>query len=127
PTTLAVRWDPVQASGDVRYRLQYRPRRRSPDQTWYETWTRFTDKTLYHLEANTDYEMRIRSENALTESDYSEIQVFRTLREEADAFVCRDDIPPPPLPEESLPVFPLSINDTIHAGGYDVVVRDVFR
>src|SRR5690606_32407816 len=68
-----------------------------------------------------------RSENALTESDYSEIQVFRTLREEADAFVCRDDIPPPPLPEESLPVFPLSINDTIHAGGYDVVVRDVFR
>lgn len=127
PTTLAIQWDPVKTNDDVRYRLQYRPRRRSDNREWYETWTRFTDKTLYHLQTYTEYEMRIRSENALQESAYSDIRIFRTLPADSVGFVCRDDLEPPPAPENSLPVFPLSINDTLHAGGYDVVVRDVMR
>ncbi len=127
PTTLAIQWDKTAAEGEVRYRLKYRPRRRSENHEWYETWTRFTDKTLYHLEANTEYEMKIRSENSLQESEYSEVEIFKTLREEAGVFVCREDVEPPPLPASNVPVFRLSINDTIHAGGYDVLVRDVMK
>lgn len=128
PTTLAIKWDPLKDSDpQLRYRLQYRPRLRRENHEWYETWTRFTDKTLYNLQTNTEYEMRIRSENALQDSEYSGIQVFTTLREEQATFACRDNAPPPPVPASTLPVFPLSVNDTIHAGGYDVLVRDVMR
>lgn len=127
PTTLAIQWNRVKTDGDVRYRLQYRPARRSENREWYETWTRYTDKTLYHLQSNTEYEMRIRSENAVQESPYSATQVFKTLREEPAGFICRDNIEPPPLPDDTAPVFSLAINDTIRAGGYDVVVRDVLR
>ncbi|MDQ2657927.1 MAG: fibronectin type III domain-containing protein [Bacteroidota bacterium] len=128
PTTLAIQWDGIPgADGEIRYRLQYRQRRRTESHEWYEAWTRFTERTFYHLQPGTEYEMKIRSENALQESEYSEIRVFKTLREEADVFVCRDDIDPPPLPESNVPLFHLSINDTIHAGGYDVLVRDVMK
>ena len=128
PTTLAIKWDPLKDSDpQLRYRLQYRPRLRRENHEWYETWTRFTDKTLYNLQTNTEYEMRIRSENGLQDSEYSGIQVFTTLREEQATFACRDNAPPPPVPASTLPVFPLSVNDTIHAGGYDVLVRDVMR
>ncbi len=128
PTTLAVQWDGIgKSEGEIRYRLQYRQRRRTENHEWYETWTRFTERTFYHLQPNTEYEMKIRSENALQESEYSEIRVFKTLREEAGVFVCRDDIAPPPLPENTVPLFQLSINDTLHAGDYDVLVRDVIK
>lgn len=128
PTTLAVQWDAVRRDdGEVRYRLQYRPRLRRENHEWYETWTRFTDKTIYNLQSNTDYEMRIRTENALQESEYSDTQIFKTLRDDPGAFVCKDNVSPPPLPPNSQPVFPLSVNDTIHAGGYSVLVRDVMK
>ena len=127
PTTLAIQWDAVKRDdGEIRYRLQYRPRLRRENHEWYETWTRFTEKTLYNLQSNTEYEMRIRSENALQESEYSEIREFKTLREEIETFVCRD-VPPPPEPDNTIPVFPLSVNDTIHAGGYNIIVRDVIK
>lgn len=127
PTTLAINWDPVAPEGEVRYRLQYRPRRRVEGHIWYETWTRFTEKTLYDLQANTEYEMRIRSENAVQQSEYSESRVFKTLHEPRDQFSCRDDPVRPPAPDDSTPLFPLAVNDTIRAGGYDVLVRDVLR
>ena len=128
PTTLAIQWDPiVQKVGETRYRLQYRPRRRTEVHEWYETWTRFTDKTLYNLQLNTEYEMRVRSENDKQESEYSPIRIFKTLREEPFEFVCREDVEPPLLPETTAPLFPLSVNDTIHAGGYSVIVRDVIK
>lgn len=128
PTTLAIQWDPVRHfDGEIRYRLQYRPRLRRENHEWYETWTRFTDKTLYHLESNTEYEMRIRSENALQESEYSTAQVFKTLAADASVFVCRETTSALPLPDNTFPVFPLSINDTIRAGGYNVLVRDVMK
>lgn len=128
PTTLAISWDPVKGGNpeEIKYRLTYRPRRRVPDHQWYETRTKFTDKTLYHLQPDTEYEMKVRAETPLQESEYTETRVFRTQPEETVAFVCRD-VPPPPLPDNSLPVFPLMVNDTIHAGGYKVLVRDVMQ
>ena len=126
PTTLAIQWNPIKAaSEEVKYRLQYRPRKRREDHRWYETRTKFTDKTLYDLEPNTEYEMKVRTETSSQESEYSPIEIFKTLRPEEEQFVCGDNIQPPPLPANTLPVFPLSVNDTIHAGGYDVVVRNV--
>lgn len=128
PTTLSVRWDPVFVEGeDVRYRLQYRTRLRREDHQWYETSTQFTERTLYHLQSNTDYEMRIRTELATQESEYSAIRVFKTLPPQKDGFVCADPVTPPPPPAITLPVFPLSTNDTLHAGGYDILVRDVME
>lgn len=128
PTTLAIRWDPVRdPTEEIKYRLQYRPRRRSEPHDWYETRTQFTEKTLYQLQSNTEYEMRVRAEKTAQESEYSAIRVFKTLPPEIDAFVCKDNVEPPPLPEDSFPVFPLSINDTLHAGGYEVLVRDVIQ
>ena len=128
PTTLSMRWDPVVVEGEeVRYRLQYRARQRREDQQWYETTTQFTEKTLYHLQSNTDYEMRIRTELAAQESEYSDIRVFKTLPPEKDGFVCLDPITPPPPPANTLPVFPLRTNDTLRAGGYDILVRNVME
>lgn len=124
PTTLAIRWTAVDFPQPVRYRLQYRPRHNRTQLTWYEHWTRFTDKTIYHLSSNTEYEVRLRTENDLQESEYGPIQIYKTLPPEAEPFVCRD-VPPPPPPHDSPPVFPLAVNDTIHAGGYQVLVRDV--
>ena len=128
PTTLAIKWNAVSVPNqEVKYRLQWRPRRRSDDQQWYETRTKFTDKTLYHLAPSTEYEMKVRTETPLQESDYSEIQIFKTLPPDEQAFICKTDIAPPPLPANNDPVFPLRVNDTIHAGGYDVLVRDVMN
>ncbi|MEX2232451.1 MAG: fibronectin type III domain-containing protein [Cyclobacteriaceae bacterium] len=127
PTTLAIRWDRVTVvNEDVKYRLQYRPRQRSENHDWYETRTMFTEKTLYHLQTNTEYELRVRTETDGQESDYTEIEIFKTLPPEEEVFVCKD-VAPPDIPENTLPVFPLSINDTIKAGGYDVLVRDVME
>lgn len=128
PTTLSLRWDPVRISGpeEIKYRLSYRPRRRVPDHRWYETRTKFTEKTLYDLQPNTEYEFRVRAETDIRESEYTEVLVFKTLREAEPEFVCRETEPPPP-PADNLPVFPLSVNDTLRAGGYDVLVRDVVQ
>lgn len=128
PTTLSMRWQPVVVPGEeVKYRLQYRPLGRREGQQWYETRTKFTEKTLYHLQSDTEYEMRVRSEMPYQESAYTPIRVFRTLPATEEAFVCTDVITPPPPPANSLPVFPLGINDTLHAGGYDILVRDVME
>ncbi|MEX1238494.1 MAG: fibronectin type III domain-containing protein [Cyclobacteriaceae bacterium] len=128
PTTLAIRWGAVKVADaeEVRYRLTYRLRERTPGHRWYETRTKFTDKTLYDLQPDMEYEFKVRTETEVQESEYSETRVFKTLREEKEAFVCRD-VEPPPLPDNTLPVFPLNINDTIRAGGYDVLVRDVME
>lgn len=129
PRTLAIQWDKIWTDDaeELKYRLAYRPRRRVPDHQWYETRTKFTEKTLYDLEPNTEYEVKVRTENSVQESEYTETLIFRTLAEEAEAFVCKDDIAPPPAPANTDPVFPLSVNDTIHAGGYAVLVRDVMK
>jgi hypothetical protein len=128
PTTLAIRWDAVRhVDEEVRYRLQYRPRRRTSNDSreWYETRTKFTDKTLYDLEPATEYEVKVRTELISQQSEFTETAIFKTLKEEPAGFVCSDGAAPPPAPADTKPVFPLSINDTIHAGGYDVLVRDV--
>jgi hypothetical protein len=128
PTTLAIRWDAVRhVDEEVRYRLQYRPRRRTSDDSreWYETRTKFTDKTLYDLQPATEYEVQVRTELISQQSEFTETAIFKTLKEEPAGFVCSDGAAPPPAPADTKPVFPLSINDTIHAGGYDVLVRDV--
>lgn len=128
PTTLSVRWDPVRDDNEgVKYRLQYRPRLKRENHEWYETRTQFTEKTLYQLESDTDYEMRVRTEKIAQESEYTETMVFRTLRPEKEEFVCKDPVTPPPLPANTHPVFPLSVNDTLHAGGFSVLVRDVLE
>ena len=128
PTTLSVRWDPVRHdSEEIKYRLQYRPRLRRENHEWYETRTQFTEKTLYQLQADTDYEMRVRAERITQESAYTETMVFRTLRPEKEEFVCKDPVTPPPSPANTHPVFPLSVNDTLHAGGFSVLVRDVLE
>lgn len=128
PTTLSMRWDAVSFGNDVvKYRLQYRPRRNRNDRQWYETRTQFTQKTLYQLEVNTEYEMRVRAETPLQESAYSPVRVFRTLPAGRDQFVCRDLVTPPPVPRDTRPIFPMQVNDTLHAGGYDVLVRDVVQ
>ncbi|HEY9487319.1 MAG TPA: fibronectin type III domain-containing protein, partial [Chryseosolibacter sp.] len=128
PTTLAIRWDPIKSDNqeEVKYRLQWRPLRRTGNHEWYETRTKFTDKTLYDLRTSTGYEMKIRAENGTQESAWSEIQVFKTLLPDENKFVCKA-VTPPPLPDNTVPAFPLSINDTIHAGGYAVLVRDVME
>jgi hypothetical protein len=126
PTTLSIRWSTVaNETEEIKYRLQYRLRKRNPDHQWYETRTKFTEKTLYDLETDTEYEMRVRAEKLVQESAYSEIRIFKTLPADADEFVCKEETEPVPLPENTLPVFQLAINDTVHAGGYDVMVRDV--
>ncbi|HET7179986.1 MAG TPA: fibronectin type III domain-containing protein, partial [Chryseosolibacter sp.] len=130
PTTLAIRWDPVRNdTEEVKYRLAYRPRRRTADDNheWYETKTKFTEKTLYDLRPDTEYEVKVRTELIAQQSEYTETQVFKTLKEEVGGFVCRDNVPAPPPPEDTKAVFPLSVNDTLHAGGYDVLVRDVMN
>lgn len=126
PTTLALQWDPIDTREDVRYRIQFRPRKRNENHEWYERWTRFTERTLYHLQANSEYEMRIRSENDVQESPYSEIKLFKTLREEKTPFACQT-LSPPALPEETFPQFPPSVNDTLRAGGYDILIRDILK
>ena len=128
PTTLSMRWDAVPRDGeDIKYRLQYRPRLRRENHQWYQTRTQFTQKTLYHLQPNTEYEMKVRTESPTQESEYTDIRIFKTLPSEKAEFVCKDPVTPPPLPANTLPVFPLSVNDTLHAGGYDVLVRDVIE
>jgi hypothetical protein len=130
PTTLAIRWDAVKnGEEEVKYRLAYRPRRRNAHDTheWYETKTKFTEKTLYDLSPDTEYEVKVRTELIAQESEYTETEVFKTLKEETDKFICHDNVPPPPPPDDTKPVFPLSVNDTLHAGGYDVLVRDVMN
>ncbi len=56
-------------------------------------------------------------------SDYSATGVFKTAVAGASDFACKSDVQPPPAPASTTPTFPLNINDTIHAGGYDVLVR----
>lgn len=127
PTTLAIRWDPIAHNQEeVKYRLQYRLRKRKENNQWYETRTKFTDKTLYNLPSDTEFEVKVRAELVAQESDYTETLIFKTLPPEK-GFVCKDNVLPPPLPANTLPVFPLSVNDTIQAGGYNVVVRDVME
>lgn len=130
PTTLAIRWDPVRHNDEeVKYRLAYRPRKRNADDNheWYETRTKFTEKTLYDLQPETEYEVKVRTELIAQESEYTETKIFKTLKDQPNVFVCKDNIAPPPLPDDTEPVFPLSVNDTLHAGGYDVLVRDVLQ
>ncbi len=127
PTTLAIRWDKVKDTEEVKYRLSYRPRKRTAndDHEWYETRTKFTEKTLYDLQPDTEYEVKVRTEKVAQESEYTETEIFKTLPQTQQAFSCKPDAMPPPVPEKTVPIFPLSINDTIHAGGYSVLVRDV--
>ncbi|HEX8041101.1 MAG TPA: fibronectin type III domain-containing protein, partial [Chryseosolibacter sp.] len=130
PTTLAIRWNKVPGTGEeVKYRLTYRPRKRTAndDHQWYETRTKFTEKTLYDLQPDTEYEVKVRTEKTAQESEYTETEIFRTLPLTAEVFTCKPNAPPPPVPENTAPVFPLSINDTIHAGGFSVLVRDVME
>jgi hypothetical protein len=123
-STLTVRWQqPVAGADQVTYRVRYRARKAGGE--WYETETTDLWKAIPMLKPDTEYEVQVRAEQHPQVSDYSVSGFFKTLLHKQDEFVCRDDVRPPAIPPDGTPVFPLSINDTIKAGGYDVVVREV--
>ena len=126
PSGLNVRWDQslVGSTDPVQYRVRYRPKKKTNDQ-WYEAVAQEQWRALSLLQPDTEYEVQVRAEQLPQISEYSGTQIFKTLPAGANQFVCKDDVPLPPTPAATFPTSKLSINDTIHAGGYDVLVREV--
>lgn len=122
-SALTVRWNaPDGATSNVSYRLRYRP---EGAENWYETTTTDQWVIVSQLSPLTTYDVQVRAEDSPQTGEYSTLQQFSTLEVNADAFVCNADVPSPPTPDPTLPTFDLSLNDTIHAGGYKVLVREV--
>ncbi len=120
-SALTVRWDQPAAGTDaVTYRTRYRPHNNRTHDDWYEGTTNDQWKTMSSLQPNTEYEVQVRAEQTMQTSDYSATGVFKTAVAGASDFACKSDVQPPPTPASTTPTFPLNINDTIHAGGYDV-------
>jgi hypothetical protein len=125
-SSLTVRWEqPVAGSDPVSYRVRYRPHGNRQTEAWYEATTQDQWRALTFLQPATEYEVQVRAEQAVQNSDYSPVQVFKTAEMGANEFVCRPDVSPPPVPATQTPLFALSMNDTIKAGGYSVLVREV--
>jgi hypothetical protein len=123
-STLTVRWEQSMAGTDAtNYRVRYRSSKKGGD--WYETQTTDQWKAIPMLQPDTEYEVQVRAEQKPQFSNYTVSEFFKTIPQKTEEFVCKDDVTPPPLPRDGTPVFPLSINDTIRAGGYDVLVREV--
>jgi len=126
PSTLTVRWDqPVAAENAVGYRVRYRLRNNRASEEWYQSQTEDQWKALPMLQPETEYEVQVRAEQQFQNSEYTPVGIFKTLPLGENAFVCNDNAPPPPIPDGAFPLFKLGINDTIRAGGYDVLVRKV--
>ncbi|MBT1705421.1 fibronectin type III domain-containing protein [Fulvivirgaceae bacterium PWU20] len=124
-SALTVRWDQPEAGTEaISYRVRYRPKKRSHD-AWYESTTGEQWKTLSKLQPDSEYEIQVRAEQHPQVSEYNAVKIFKTAPAGANDFACQSDVAPPPTPVPGTPVFPLSVNDTIHAGGYDVLVRAV--
>jgi|GEM_PF-2665943 len=125
-SALTVRWDQPAAGADaVTYRTRYRPHNNRTHDDWYEGTTNDQWKTISSLQPKTEYEVQVRAEQTMQTSDYSPTAVFKTAEAGASDFACKSDVQPPPAPASTTPTFPMGINDTIHAGGYDVLVRSL--
>ncbi|RAW02131.1 polymorphic toxin-type HINT domain-containing protein [Pseudochryseolinea flava] len=125
PSSLVVRWDQTVAGADaITYRVRYRPANKA-DGPWYEETTEEQWRTIGSLLPDTEYEMQVRAEQNVQLTEYSPSKIFKTKSAGANDFSCSSDIQPPPQPTTIQPLFKLGINDTIRAGGYDVVVRKV--
>src|SRR5690606_7248786 len=109
----------------VNYRIRYRPRTNDRDGTWYETVTPEQWKAIISLQPDTEYEVQVRAEQPGQQSEYTSTRIFRTQQQQQNTFVCKEDVPPLPLPDNSTPTFYLSINDTINAGGFKILVREI--
>lgn len=126
PTSLVVRWEQnVAGTEAVKYRVRYRPHNNRNQDAWYEDQTEDQWRTMTSLQPATEYEVQVRAEQPAQVSEYSPMKVFKTAEQGANEFVCKSDVPAPPAPNGSGPTFRLGVNDTIHAGGYDVLVREL--
>jgi hypothetical protein len=126
PTSLVVRWEQNVAGTDaVKYRVRYRPHNDRDHENWYEEESEEQWKALPQLQPNTEYEVQVRAEQSAQVSEYSPVKVLKTALPGANEFVCKSDVTPPPAPATNAPAFRLGVNDTIHAGGYDVLVREL--
>jgi len=122
-SSLTVRWDqPVAGSEVITYRVRYRPAGNAGG-PWYEDTTEGQLRTIISLQPETEYQIQVRAEQSTQMTEYSPVKVFKTKPAGADDFVCSSNVQPPPQPSGTQPLFRLGINDTIRAGGYDVVVR----
>jgi hypothetical protein len=126
PTSLVVRWEQNVAGTDaVKYRVRYRPHNDRDHDNWYEEESEEQWRALPQLQPDTEYEVQVRAEQNVQVSEYSPVKVFKTALPGANEFVCKSDVTPPPAPATNAPAFRLGVNDTIHAGGYDVLVREL--
>ncbi|MCD9017600.1 fibronectin type III domain-containing protein [Parachryseolinea silvisoli] len=126
PTSLVVRWEQNVAGTDaVKYRVRYRPHKGRAHDNWYEEESEEQWRALSQLQPETEYEVQVRAEQSVQVSEYGPVKVFKTALPGANEFVCKSDVSPPPAPTTNAPAVRLGINDTIHAGGYDVLVREL--
>ncbi|MBT1686330.1 fibronectin type III domain-containing protein [Dawidia soli] len=126
PTSLVVRWEQNVAGTDaVKYRVRYRPHKDRAHDNWYEEESQEQWRALTQLQPDTEYEVQVRAEQNVQVSEYGPVKVFKTALPGANEFVCKSDVTPPPAPTTNAPAVRLGINDTIHAGGYDVLVREL--
>lgn len=124
--SLNVRWEiPTMGSVPTGYGLQYRPHHNRKHDNWYKVSTIDSWKTIDNLEPDTQYEVRLRSEQGATYSDYSSPQVFTTSNISSGEFSCRSDIGNPIVPGGNTLAPKISIGDVIHAAGFEVIVRSL--
>jgi hypothetical protein len=129
PSTLTIRWDQSMAGSatPLKSRVRYRPHNNRTHDDWYEAVSDEQWKAIMQLQPGTEYEVQVRAEQVPQLSAYTTTQIFKTLAAGENQFVCKSDVPIPPAPAAGVPVFPLSINDTITAAGYKVLVREVTK
>lgn len=121
-----LRW---QGSGlNSKYQVRYREKKNEAN--WFEEQTERSYLNLSGLRAGTVYEYQMRGECLPAgqagnnfQSEYSGVKEFTTLFENPDAYVCSD--PNTVItPDGSPPLRALFTNDSIHAGGFDVIVTN---
>lgn len=125
-TAMTVRWEQsLMGAEPVNYLVRYRPLKSRSHEAWYETTSTDQWKSIAYLQPDTEYEVQVRAQQTGQISDFHPVRVFKTKPQGADQFVCKDNVPLPPIPDATQHPFRLSINDTIRAGGYDILVREV--
>lgn len=125
-SALTVRWEQnTPAPLEQNFRVSYRPHQNRNSEQWYEIQTKEQWKAITQLKPDTEYEVKVRSEQGTLAGEYNPVQIYRTVSLGMNEFVCKSDVLPSLIPSGALPLFGLSINDTIRAGGYDVLVRHV--
>jgi TANFOR domain-containing protein len=123
-SALTLRWE-QNITSEQNFRVSYRPHQNRNTEEWYEIKTTEQWKSITQLKPDTEYEVKVRSEQGLLVGEFNPVQIYRTVPLGANEFVCKSDVPPLPIPSAVVPLFGLSINDTIRAGGYNVLVRHV--